>query len=78
MQTTKNKPVFFGSKVWCSLFGHQFVTKDITNHFKEYKCSKCRLELTNDEKGKRIFLTPEHRDINQTLVMIYQKRHPIA
>jgi len=79
MQTTKTKPVQFGGKVWCSFFGHQFVTsRNITGHFKEYKCSHCQLELTNDEKGRRIFLTPELRDINETLGLFYQKRHHLV
>jgi hypothetical protein len=79
MKNSKIKPVFFGGKVWCSLFGHQFITtRAITNHFKEFKCCNCHLELTNDEKGQKISLTPEHRDINETLVHFYQKRHHLV
>ena len=79
MENSKNEQVFFGRKLWCSFFGHQFVTtRNVTNHFKEYKCSKCNLELTNDEKGHKIFLTPELKDINETLVLFYQKRHHLV
>jgi hypothetical protein len=76
MPTTTSKQLFLGGKVWCSFFGHHFETsRNITNHFKEYKCSVCQLEQTNDEKGKIVSLTPKHRIINDTLVHFYQKRH---
>jgi hypothetical protein len=76
MTNPKNKHVFFAGKLWCSVFGHRFITtRTITNHFKEYKCCNCNLELTNDEKGHKIYLTPELKDINETLVRFYQKRH---
>lgn len=79
MSDSKNKHVTFGGKLWCSVFGHRFITsRTITNHFKEYKCSKCNLELTNDEKGHKIYLTPELKDINETLVRFYQKRHHLV
>jgi len=79
MATTKNKQAPFASKMWCFLFGHQLVTtRNVTNHFKEYECSMCHLELTNDEKGRRIFMTPELKDINETLILFYQKRHHLV
>lgn len=79
MSNSKNKHITFGGKLWCSVFGHQLITsRNITNHFKEYKCSKCNLELTNDEKGRKIYLTPELKDINETLVRFYRKRHHLV
>ncbi len=76
MIPTFYKSVFFSSKMRCSFFGHQIITtKNITQHFKEYKCSVCQLELTNDEKGRKITLTQERKDINQTLALFYQKRN---
>jgi len=79
MENSKNKPVFFETKVWCTFFGHHFVTsRNVTNHFKEFKCKHCGLELTNDEKGQRTHLTPELRDINETLFHFYQKRHHLV
>lgn len=79
MINSKFKNVFIARKLWCSFFGHRFVTtKNVTNHFKEYKCCKCNLELTNDEKGRKIFLTPELKDINKTLELFYQKRHHLV
>jgi hypothetical protein len=79
MTNATYKPLLFRGRMWCSLFGHHFVTtRNVTNHFKEYQCSCCGLELTNDEKGHKISLTPEHKAINETLVLFYQKRHHLA
>jgi hexokinase len=39
----------------------------LQNHFKEYECTVCALELTNDEKGNKTYLTPELKEINDTL-----------
>ena len=66
----------FSSKILCSFFGHKITTtRSITNHFKEYKCSVCGLELTNDIKGHKIFLTPQLKDINELLISVYKKKH---
>lgn len=79
MQTTTKKSVFQGGKVFCHLFGHHFETsRNITNHFKEYKCSVCQMELTNDEHGHKISLTPQHRLINDTLIHFYQKKYHLV
>lgn len=76
MSTIKIKEINFSTKILCSFFGHRiFKTRNVTNHFKEYKCSVCGLELTNDLKGHKTFLTPELKDINETLIVLYQKRH---
>lgn len=61
----------------CALFGHKLVTtRNVTAHFKEYKCTSCQVELTNDDKGIKTFLTPELRDVNETLLSFYKRRHP--
>lgn len=76
MNVTKIRGIHFSGKFFCSFFGHKMVTtRNVTNHFKEYKCSCCGLELTNDLKGHKTFLTPELKEINETLMNIYQKRH---
>jgi len=70
------KSIYFVGKIGCQFTGHRFVTtRNITDHFKEFKCIHCGLELTNDETGKKISLTAFHRDINETLNQFYQKRH---
>lgn len=76
MNTIKIRERNLSSKILCSFFGHKIITtRNVTNHFKEYKCSVCGLELTDDLKGHKTFLTPELKDINETLLSLYQKRH---
>ena len=75
MNLIQLKEQFLGKKLLCSIFGHKIITtRNVTNHFKEFKCTVCNLELTNDEKGKKTFLTPELKEINETLIGFYNKR----
>ena len=47
------KDISLQKRIKCALFGHKIVTtRKITDHFKEFKCTVCHLELTNDAKGK--------------------------
>lgn len=63
-------------KLFCSLFGHHFsVSKKVTSHIKEYSCVHCGKQVTTDVSGNLSNLTPQLREINQTLERIYQKRH---
>ncbi|MBG6111134.1 hypothetical protein H4V97_000902 [Flavobacterium sp. CG_23.5] len=75
MNLTEIKEKFLTKKIMCSLFGHKYiVTRIITNHFKEFKCTVCQLELTNDDKGEKTFLTPELKEINETLIGFHNKK----
>ncbi|RZJ26583.1 MAG: hypothetical protein EOO48_12800 [Flavobacterium sp.] len=66
----------FTGKIVCSLFGHKFITtKNVTDHFKEFECKCCHLQVTNDTSGHKISLTQEHREINEALINLYQRRH---
>lgn len=66
-------------KVLCNLFGHHYsVSKNITQHIKEYKCVHCEKHVTTDVSGNLSAITPELEDINKTLERIYQKRHRAA
>ena len=77
MNILELKRTFLFGKILCMLFGHKFITKrKVTPHFKEFECSVCHLEVTNDDKGRKTFLTPELKDINETLMIFYKKRHP--
>lgn len=76
MNTNQIRERNLSSKILCSFFGHKIITtRNVTNHFREYKCSVCGLELTTDLKGHKTFLTPELKDINEALINLYQKRH---
>lgn len=67
---------FVDKKTACSIFGHKIVTvRNVTNHFKEYKCTVCQLELTNDLQDKKTFLTPRLKEINETLLNHYTRKH---
>lgn len=75
MKIISLKEKFFTKKVLCSFLGHKFiVTRIITDHFKEFKCTVCELELTNDDKGQKTFLTPELKEINETLIVFHNKK----
>ena len=59
----------------CSLIGHRFKTSQkITNHFSEYECTCCGKQMTEDTRGRLISLTPELREINETLRIIFQRK----
>ena len=59
----------------CSIFGHNYqVSKKVTNHVKEYTCEKCNKELTTNENGNLIELTPKFKEINSILEKIHSRR----
>lgn len=62
-------------KLYCNIFGHNFeVSKKITYHVKEYKCTNCSKELTTGSKGYLVNLTNEHREINSVLSKVHLKK----
>ena len=66
-------------KLFCSIFGHHFtVSKKVTSHIKEYSCVHCGKQVTTDVSGNLSNLTPQLREINDTLAHIYQRRHASA
>ena len=61
--------------IYCSFFGHHYqVSKNVTYHVKEYKCTHCNSQLTTDGKGKLTPLTPKYKEINSVLERIHAKR----
>lgn len=67
---------FLPKKLLCSVIGHRLVTtQNITEFIKEYKCTCCGLELTNNYKGVKSILTPELKDVNVTVMDFYHRRH---
>lgn len=70
---------FVNKKTACSIFGHKIVTvRNVTGHFKEFKCTCCGIELTNDLQDRKTFLTPELKEINETLLNHYNKRKMLS
>ena len=67
---------FVDKKTACSIFGHKIVTvRNVTNHIKEYQCTVCNIELTNDLQRKTTFLTPQLKEINDTLLIHHNRKH---
>lgn len=75
MELFEMKKLIVSKKIICALFGHKIITsRNITNHLKEYKCTVCKMELTNTEEGNLTFLTPELKEVNEALVNFCQKK----
>lgn len=61
--------------IYCSFFGHQYeVSKKVTYHVKEYKCTHCSTQMTTNGKGGLTLLTPKYKEINSVLERIHSKR----
>lgn len=61
--------------IYCSFFGHQYeVSKKVTYHVKEYKCTHCSAQLTTNGKGDLTPLTPKFKEINSVLERIHNNR----
>lgn len=61
--------------IYCSFFGHQYeVSKNVTYHVKEYKCSHCSAQMTTNGKGGLTPLTPKYKEINSVLERIHYSR----
>jgi len=61
--------------IYCSFFGHQYeVSKNITYHVKEYKCSHCKSQVTTNGNGGLTPLTLKHQEINSVLSRIHNRR----
>jgi hypothetical protein len=75
MNLIEIKEKILSNKILCVAFGHKIITtRNVTDHFKEFKCTVCLLEFTNDEKGRKTFLTPQLKEINETLIGFHNKR----
>ncbi|RNC88029.1 MAG: hypothetical protein ED556_02230 [Winogradskyella sp.] len=62
-------------RLYCDVFGHNYkLSKQITYHVKEYKCSCCGKEVTTNSNGYLTELTPKFRDINAALSKIYANK----
>jgi len=74
MKTTNRKSYFF-SKLYCLLFRHNYIiSKKVTYHVNEYKCTQCNHELTINGKGDLIELSPKYREINDVLSRVHNKK----
>lgn len=69
-------PLLFSPKAWiCAIFDHRFtVSQNITDHIKEYKCTRCGEEMTDTAQGFLAKLTPKFRETNAYIAKIHQRR----
>ncbi|MEL7268480.1 MAG: hypothetical protein AAGL34_02850 [Bacteroidota bacterium] len=50
------------------------MSKEVTEHIKEYKCLHCQKQVTTDVSGRLSVLTPKMQEINETVADMYRKR----
>jgi len=63
------------SKIYCALFGHDYVTsKEVTHHIKEYTCSHCGEQATTNSRGRLEVMTPKLKEINDVLATVHAKK----
>lgn len=75
MKKTSTPRGFKFSSLFCSLFGHHYVvSKEVTEHIKEYKCLHCQKQVTTDVSGRLSVLTPKMQEINNVVADMYRKR----
>lgn len=73
---TENTPTQFSmSRLLCKIFGHKLIiSKNVTNHIQEYKCSKCGMEMTDTANGFLARLTPKFKETNNYIAQIHKRR----
>lgn len=75
MKSITYKKHSFKGRLLCAIFGHKFKTVNfITDHFKEFECRVCHIQVTNEITEEKVSLTQEHREINRTLIRLYKKK----
>ncbi|WP_405208975.1 hypothetical protein [Aquimarina sp. LLG6339-5] len=63
------------SKIYCALFGHNYVTsKQVTHHIKEYTCTHCGEQATTNSRGRLEVMTPKLKEINDALASVHAKK----
>ena len=71
--TQKTSSSLFG--LICATFGHNYlVTRKVTDHISEYKCSHCGREVTDNQSGTIEDLTNRMKEINSCVADFLQKR----
>lgn len=69
----KSSHTLFG--IICHTFGHSYlVSRKVTNHINEYKCSHCGKEVTDTFTGTIEPLTHKTKMQNSSLAAFFQKK----
>lgn len=70
------KKHFMLSSVVCITFGHDYIiTRKVTNHINEYKCSHCGREVAENDNGFLEPLTQKLKNTNSNLAVFFQKKN---
>ncbi len=64
------------SGLLCVAFGHDYiVTRKVTNHINEYKCSHCGREVAENDTGHLEVLTQNLKHTHSILATFFQKKN---
>ncbi len=75
MATNTPTTSFSIARLYCAIFGHNFyLSKNVTKHIKEYKCSHCQKEATTNVRGRLVLMTPKLKEINTALIEVQAKK----
>lgn len=75
MNTSSPKTSFSFSGLLCGTLGHDYViSRKITDHIHEYKCTNCKKEVTDTYSGRIESLTMKTKAINNTLAQFFEKK----
>jgi transposase-like protein len=75
MKKTTPSSAFSFSKIYCSLFSHDYLlSKNVTHHIKEYTCSHCGEQATTNSRGRLEAMTPKLKEINNALASVHAKK----
>ncbi|UOB19452.1 DUF1660 family phage protein [Abyssalbus ytuae] len=79
MKNSAPKSNLHFADVCCKVFGHNYKkSRTVTSYITEYRCTRCNAEATTDEKGNLLKLTPQLKDINETLIYLCKKKRSAA
>lgn len=69
------KPGFSFYSIVCGALGHDYmVSRKVTNHINEYKCTNCGREVTDTFSGRVEILTHVTKNANSKLADFFHKK----
>ena len=75
MKASSPKRSFSFSSIVCSVLGHDYViSRKITDHISEYKCTHCGKEVTENYSGRLENLTFKTKKVNNSLALFHEKK----
>ena len=66
---------FSFSKIYCSIFNHNYVlSRNVTHYIKEFTCTHCGQQATTNSRGRLEAMTPKLKEINEALAFVHAKK----